>query len=183
MEGIGRTRTQSKSVHRRLLLKIETAPRVSGARDAAGTSNWSATATSAQPAGRDQAAYSVGFQQGEMILNDLGNGLTAIAVISPVGEFSIRDIQQQTPLADRVYFRALSRGEALTPKEGRADDFRWHGDHRQILSKIEAFSRYVVMHVNEVRDRAGGVLRRSLLSFRALLACDAFGMSSRLQIE
>ncbi len=102
---------------------------VGGARDAAGgASNWSATATPAQPAGRDQAAYSVGFQQGEMILNDLGNGLTAIAVISPVSEFSIRDIQQQTPLADRVYFRALSRGEALTPKEGRADDFRWHGN-------------------------------------------------------
>jgi hypothetical protein len=63
-----------------------------------------------------------------MILSDLGNGLTAIAVVSPGSEFTIRDIQQQTPLADRVYYRVLSRGEALTPKDGRADDFRWHGD-------------------------------------------------------
>lgn len=75
---------------------------------------------------RDQAAFAgSGYQQGELILSDLGNGLTAIAVISPVNEFSIRDIQRQTPLADRVYFKVLSKGEALPAKEGRADDFRW----------------------------------------------------------
>jgi hypothetical protein len=94
----------------------------------AGAPNRPATTAAPEPARRDQAAYSVGFQQGEMILSDLGNGLTAIAVVSPGSEFTIRDIQQQTPLADRVYYRVLSRGEALTPKDGRADDFRWHGD-------------------------------------------------------
>ncbi len=107
----------------------QTSAQVGGGRDAvSGTSNWSATATSPEPAQRDQAAFSVGFQQGEMVVNDLGDGLTAIAIISPISEFTARDIQQQTPLADRIYFRALSRGEALTPKEGRADDFRWHGN-------------------------------------------------------
>ncbi|MBI4725200.1 MAG: DUF459 domain-containing protein [Rhodomicrobium sp.] len=92
------------------------------------------TAPSALPAAqdaarRDQAAFAGGGgQQGEYILSDLGNGLTSIAVISPVSEFSIREILRQTPLADRLYFKVLSKGEALPPKEGRADDFRWRGD-------------------------------------------------------
>ena len=78
---------------------------------------------------RDQAAFGgAGYQGGEFILSDLGDGLTAIAVISPAGDFSMREIQRQTPLADRVYFKVLSRGDALPPKEGRADDFRWQGE-------------------------------------------------------
>jgi uncharacterized protein len=75
---------------------------------------------------RDAAAFGgAGFQGGEYVLADLGDGLTSIAVISPVGDFSMREIQRQTPLAERVYFRVLSKGEALPSKEGRADDFRW----------------------------------------------------------
>jgi uncharacterized protein len=75
---------------------------------------------------RDTAAFGgAGFQGGEYVLADLGDGLTSIAVISPVGDFSMREIQRQTPLADRVYFKVLSKGEALPAKEGRADDFRW----------------------------------------------------------
>ncbi|MFY9642784.1 MAG: GDSL-type esterase/lipase family protein [Rhodomicrobium sp.] len=78
---------------------------------------------------RDQAAFAEsGGQQGEFILGELGNGLTSIAVISPVTDLSIREIQRQTPLADRLYFKVLSKGDALPAKEGRADDFRWRGD-------------------------------------------------------
>ncbi len=78
---------------------------------------------------RDQAAFAeAGSQSGEYILAELGNGLTSIAVITPVGDLSMREIQRQTPLADRLYFKVLSKGEALTAKEGRADDFRWHGE-------------------------------------------------------
>jgi len=79
---------------------------------------------------REQAAFagSSGFQGGELILGDIGDGMTAIAVISPVGEFSMREIQRQTPLADRLYFKVLSRGDALPSKEGRADDFSWRED-------------------------------------------------------
>ncbi len=78
---------------------------------------------------RDQAAFAeAGGQQGEYILAELGAGLTSIAVISPVTDLSIREIQRQTPLADRLYFKVLSKGEALPAKEGRADDFRWRGD-------------------------------------------------------
>jgi uncharacterized protein len=86
-------------------------------------------ASPATIARRDQAAFAEpGGQQGEFILAELGNGLTSIAVISPVTDLSIREIQRQTPLADRLYFKVLSKGEALPAKEGRADDFRWRGD-------------------------------------------------------
>jgi hypothetical protein len=88
-----------------------------------------AAAQAPDPARRDQAAYAeAGSQSGEYILAELGNGLTSIAVITPVGDLSMREIQRQTPLADRLYFKVLSRGEALPAKEGRADDFRWHGE-------------------------------------------------------
>lgn len=89
-----------------------------------------AIASAAQEsARRDQAAFAeAGGQQGEYVLAELGNGLTSIAVISPVGDLSIREIQRQTPLAERLYFKVLSKGEALPPKEGRADDFRWQGE-------------------------------------------------------
>ena len=88
-----------------------------------------ATPAAPDPARRDQAAFAeAGSQSGEYILAELGNGLTSIAVITPVGDLSMREIQRQTPLADRLYFKVLSRGEALPAKEGRADDFRWHGE-------------------------------------------------------
>ncbi len=75
---------------------------------------------------RDAAAFGgSNFQGGEYVLADLGDGLTSVAVISSVGDFSMREIQRQTPLADRIYFKVLSKGEAPPPKEGRADDFNW----------------------------------------------------------
>ncbi len=84
--------------------------------------------TATEASQRDQAVFAGGSgQQGEYVLGDLGDGLTSIAVISPVSDFSMREIQRQTPLADRLYFKVLSKGEALPAKEGRADDFRWHG--------------------------------------------------------
>jgi len=77
----------------------------------------------------DRAAFAgSGFEGGDFVLNDLGNGLTGIAVITPVNDFSIREIQRQTPLSERIYFKVLSKGEALPAKEGRADDFSWRGD-------------------------------------------------------
>jgi hypothetical protein len=81
-----------------------------------------------EAARREQAAFGGGGGPlGEFILADLGNGFTSIAVISPVSDLSIREIQRQTPLADRLYFKVLSKGEALPAKDGRADDFSWRG--------------------------------------------------------
>jgi hypothetical protein len=74
---------------------------------------------------RDQAAFASSSPQGEFVLADLSDGLTSIAVITPASDLSIREIVRQTPLAERLYFKVLSKGEALPAKEGRADDFRW----------------------------------------------------------
>lgn len=85
-----------------------------------------AAASSQEPQRRNLGVFlGSGYQGGETVLSDLSDGLTAIAVISPVGDYSMREIQRQTPLADRTYFKVLSRGDALSAKEGRADDFRW----------------------------------------------------------
>jgi uncharacterized protein len=82
-----------------------------------------------EAARREQAAFAGGGgPQGEFILADLGNALTSIAVISPVSDLSIRELQRQTPLTDRLYFKVLSKGEALPSKQGRADDFRWQAN-------------------------------------------------------
>ena len=89
----------------------------------------SSPASAQDTAPREQAAFAgQGAPQGELILGDLGDGLTSIALISPVSDLSIREILRQTPLADRLYFKVLSKGEALPAKEGRADDFRWRGN-------------------------------------------------------
>jgi uncharacterized protein len=83
----------------------------------------------AETAKASQTVFSeAGSQSGEYILAELGNGLTSIAVITPVGDLSMREIQRQTPLADRLYYKVLSKGEAVPPKEGRADDFHWRGE-------------------------------------------------------
>jgi hypothetical protein len=90
----------------------------------------SGTASLPDTGRRDQAVVvsDSGSHSGEYIQAELGNGLTSIAIITPVGDLSMREIQRQTPLADRIYYKVLSKGEALPPKEGRADDFRWRGE-------------------------------------------------------
>jgi uncharacterized protein len=99
------------------------------ARSAGADSTSEPGATAPEAARRDQAVSGEsGGQSGEYILAELGNGLTSVAVITPVGDLSMREIQRQTPLADRLYYKVLNKGEALPPKEGRADDFRWHGE-------------------------------------------------------
>ncbi len=78
------------------------------------------------PAGRqDQAAFATALAPQDVILGDLESGLTSMAVISPLNDLSFRDSQRRIPLSERLYFKVLSKGEALPPKEGRADDFAW----------------------------------------------------------
>jgi lysophospholipase L1-like esterase len=88
--------------------------------------------TASEFARRDAAAFaSSSYQFGELVLGDLGTSMTMIAVVSPPSDFSPREQQRQTPLAERLYYRVLSKGEALPSKEGRADDFRWAGSQAQ----------------------------------------------------
>lgn len=62
---------------------------------------------------------------GENIASELGNGLTALATISPVNDSAAMNAKRGVPLAERAYYRVLIKGEQLKPKAGRADDFAW----------------------------------------------------------
>jgi len=61
----------------------------------------------------------------EMITSELGNGLTAVATLSSVTDFSLNSSKPRLPLSQRPYYKVLIKGEQLKPKSGRADDFAW----------------------------------------------------------
>jgi uncharacterized protein len=61
----------------------------------------------------------------EMITSDLGNGLTAVATLSSVTDFSVNSSKPRLPLSQRPYYKVLIKGEQLKPKAGRGDDFAW----------------------------------------------------------
>ena len=61
----------------------------------------------------------------EMITSELGNGLTAVATLSSVTDFSLNSSKPRLPLSQRPYYKVLIKGEQLKPKSGRADDFTW----------------------------------------------------------
>ena len=61
----------------------------------------------------------------EMITSELGNGLTAVATLSSVIDFSVNSSKPRLPLSQRPYYKVLIKGEQLKPKAGRGDDFAW----------------------------------------------------------
>jgi hypothetical protein len=61
----------------------------------------------------------------EMITSDLPGGLTAVATLSSVTDFSLNSSKPRLPLSQRPYYKVLIKGEQLKPKEGRGDDFAW----------------------------------------------------------
>ena len=61
----------------------------------------------------------------EMITSELGNGLTAVATLSSVTDFSLNSSKPRLPRSHRPYYKVLIKGEQLKPKSGRADDFAW----------------------------------------------------------
>ena len=62
---------------------------------------------------------------GRSVLGDLDGGLTALSSISPVGAVTRGQRKGAVPLTQMPYYKVLVKGEALPPKPGRADDFRW----------------------------------------------------------
>jgi uncharacterized protein len=61
----------------------------------------------------------------EMITSELGNGLTAVATLSSVTDFSVNSSKPRLQLSQRPYYKVLIKGEQLKPKAGRGDDFAW----------------------------------------------------------
>jgi hypothetical protein len=64
---------------------------------------------------------------GETIMGDLSDGVTSLATVSPAADLNalIDAGERRLPVTERLYYRALVKGEALKPKPGRADDFKW----------------------------------------------------------
>jgi hypothetical protein len=62
---------------------------------------------------------------GETIVGDITNGVTALATVSPLNDLSGNAGERRVPLQERLYYKALVKGQALKPKPGRADDFKW----------------------------------------------------------
>ncbi|MEM8744009.1 MAG: hypothetical protein AAGF14_05165 [Pseudomonadota bacterium] len=65
--------------------------------------------------------------QSELIALETDEGVTALASISPISDTNLAEALRRLPLSQRPYYRVLVKGEELTPKEGRADDFTWPG--------------------------------------------------------
>jgi hypothetical protein len=62
-------------------------------------------------------------QVGETLIDTLSNGLLVMRSVTPSG--GPERTNQRAALTQQPFFIALSKGERLPPKPGRADDFRW----------------------------------------------------------
>jgi hypothetical protein len=72
------------------------------------------------------AAFASGYSPpGETILGDINEGLTSLATVSPVTDLNANIGERRLPVTERLYYKTLVKGEALKPKPGRADDFKW----------------------------------------------------------
>jgi uncharacterized protein len=72
------------------------------------------------------AAFASGYSPpGETILGDINEGLTGLATVSPVTDLNANIGERRLPVTERLYYKTLVKGEALKPKPGRADDFKW----------------------------------------------------------
>ncbi|MGI9381730.1 MAG: SGNH/GDSL hydrolase family protein [Methyloligellaceae bacterium] len=82
--------------------------------------------TLVRPKLSDSAAATGGYApEGETIAGEMGDGLTALASISPINDPNLTTARRQLPLSQRPYYRVLIKGEQVRPKTGRADDFAW----------------------------------------------------------
>ena len=63
-------------------------------------------------------------QLGETMAADIDSGLTVLNAVSTLGQTS-PTLRRADPAAQSSYLKAIIKGEALTPKPGRADDFTW----------------------------------------------------------
>jgi hypothetical protein len=63
--------------------------------------------------------------QGETIVGDIGSGVTALATVSTMNDLNANLGEKRLPTQERLYYKTLIKGQALKPKPGRADDFKW----------------------------------------------------------
>lgn len=80
----------------------------------------------AQPQAPRQPSFRPGDSPlGETIAGDIDSGVTSLATVSEVNDLNANLGERRLPLQERTYYKALVKGQALKPKPGRADDFKW----------------------------------------------------------
>jgi len=62
---------------------------------------------------------------GQDLRVDLSGGQTVVSSITPLNEGSGPGGRRNVPVTQTPYYKVLVKGERLSPKPGRADDFRW----------------------------------------------------------
>jgi hypothetical protein len=70
-------------------------------------------------------ATSRGLQSGEPVVSEIAGGLTVLSSIISVAEPTAASGRRGSAAAQSIAYRLLIRGEHLTPKPGRIDDFTW----------------------------------------------------------
>lgn len=85
-----------------------------------------ANAAANAPAPDAIPAFASGYSPpGETIVGDIGEGVTALATVSPSADLNANLGERRLPVTERLYYKTLVKGEALKPKPSRADDFKW----------------------------------------------------------
>ncbi len=71
-------------------------------------------------------AFASGYAPpGETIIGDVSEGVTGLATVSPITDLNANIGERRLPVTERLYYKALVKGEALKPQPSRADDFKW----------------------------------------------------------
>ena len=63
--------------------------------------------------------------QGETIVGNIDSGVTSLATVSTLNDLNANLGERRLPMQERLYYKTLIKGQALKPKPGRADDFKW----------------------------------------------------------
>ncbi len=87
-------------------------------------------AQAAPPAASFQVPKQLSFRpgdapQGETIVGDIDAGVTSLATVSTLNDLNANLGERRLPMQERLYYKTLIKGQALKPKPGRADDFKW----------------------------------------------------------
>ena len=63
-------------------------------------------------------------QMGDVVADDVGDGLVVLSSITPAATTGSGPARRLAPSLS-PYYQVLIKGERLSPKPGRADDFSW----------------------------------------------------------
>ncbi len=64
-------------------------------------------------------------QMGEVVADEIGGGLVVLSSITPPSQSGAPGLPRRISPSQTPYYAVLVKGERLSPKPGRADDFTW----------------------------------------------------------